>query len=277
MEPLKLPFLGLPTSLPLPTSGALPSTSLKDAHKLFASVRPITEGGATPIPLLAGMTLLDRRTPPSLGTNTPSTPGTPAGGLGSPLTPGTGKRSKGSDGSPSVKGPWTQEEDDIVREKVIKVRAVPSSSRAVLAPTDTRPPGLTHHTCGRASSLRATHRLLSLRLGSTLLQTHPALSSRPLCLALVSLDSQYGTKRWLLVASHLNGRTGKQCRERWLNHLDPSINKGPWSPDEVRRRRGVASNFACVLVPASSPPPAPPRGSTSGCIRCAHYIPSYIS
>ena len=27
-------------------------------------------------------------------------------------------------------------------------------------------------------------------------------------------------------------RTGKQCRTRWLNHLDPSIKKGPWSPEE---------------------------------------------
>ena len=24
------------------------------------------------------------------------------------------------------------------------------------------------------------------------------------------------------------GRLGKQCRERWLNHLDPAINRGNW-------------------------------------------------
>jgi hypothetical protein len=23
-----------------------------------------------------------------------------------------------------------------------------------------------------------------------------------------------------------------QCRERWLNHLDPSINKGEWTEEE---------------------------------------------
>lgn len=28
------------------------------------------------------------------------------------------------------------------------------------------------------------------------------------------------------------GRLGKQCRERWFNHLDPSINKGPWTHAE---------------------------------------------
>jgi hypothetical protein len=41
-----------------------------------------------------------------------------------------------------------------------------------------------------------------------------------------------GAKNWNFVASELENRTPKQCRERWHNHLDPSIQKGPWSPDE---------------------------------------------
>ena len=28
------------------------------------------------------------------------------------------------------------------------------------------------------------------------------------------------------------GRNSKQCRERWHNHLDPDVKKGPWSPEE---------------------------------------------
>ena len=43
-----------------------------------------------------------------------------------------------------------------------------------------------------------------------------------------------GTKKWSIIADSLqerfnnrSKRTGKQCRTRWLNHLDPSINKGP--------------------------------------------------
>jgi hypothetical protein len=32
----------------------------------------------------------------------------------------------------------------------------------------------------------------------------------------------------------LPGRTGKQCRERWLNHLGDGIKKGHWSEDEDR-------------------------------------------
>ena len=27
-------------------------------------------------------------------------------------------------------------------------------------------------------------------------------------------------------------RSGKQCRTRWLNHLDPSISKLPWTAEE---------------------------------------------
>jgi hypothetical protein len=42
----------------------------------------------------------------------------------------------------------------------------------------------------------------------------------------------HGTKKWSLIARQLNGRLGKQCRERWYNHLDPSINKGEWTNHE---------------------------------------------
>lgn len=38
--------------------------------------------------------------------------------------------------------------------------------------------------------------------------------------------------KWSLIASKMEGREGKQCRERWYNHLNPEIVKGPWSPKE---------------------------------------------
>ena len=34
-----------------------------------------------------------------------------------------------------------------------------------------------------------------------------------------------GSVKWSVIASHLPGRIGKQCRERWFNHLDPSLKK----------------------------------------------------
>ena len=48
---------------------------------------------------------------------------------------------------------------------------------------------------------------------------------------LVDLRHRYGRK-WAKIASHLPGRHGKQCRERWTNHLDPSLKKGDWTDDE---------------------------------------------
>jgi hypothetical protein len=51
---------------------------------------------------------------------------------------------------------------------------------------------------------------------------------------MVELVKRYGTKQWGLIGEQLNGRTGKQCRERWHNQLDPNINKSPWTDEEER-------------------------------------------
>jgi Myb-like DNA-binding domain len=41
----------------------------------------------------------------------------------------------------------------------------------------------------------------------------------------------YGRK-WAKIAAHLPGRQGKQCRERFVNHLDNELKKGEWADDE---------------------------------------------
>lgn len=41
-----------------------------------------------------------------------------------------------------------------------------------------------------------------------------------------------GPCKWSKIASYLPGRIGKQCRERWHNHLNPCIRKTPWTPQE---------------------------------------------
>ncbi|ETE72631.1 Myb-related protein B, partial [Ophiophagus hannah] len=45
---------------------------------------------------------------------------------------------------------------------------------------------------------------------------------------------KYGTKQWTLIAKHLKGRLGKQCRERWHNHLNPEVKKSSWTEEEDR-------------------------------------------
>ena len=37
---------------------------------------------------------------------------------------------------------------------------------------------------------------------------------------------------WTSVAAVVPGRSAKQCRERWCNHIDPSISHEPWSEEE---------------------------------------------
>ena len=41
-----------------------------------------------------------------------------------------------------------------------------------------------------------------------------------------------GNIKWSVIAAKLPGRLGKQARERWYNHLDPDLNKEPWSVEE---------------------------------------------
>ncbi|KAK4282385.1 hypothetical protein QN277_013769 [Acacia crassicarpa] len=49
---------------------------------------------------------------------------------------------------------------------------------------------------------------------------------------LVQLVERFGMKKWSQVAKALNGRVGKQCRERWHNHLRPDIRKEAWTEEE---------------------------------------------
>ncbi|KAL7228307.1 hypothetical protein ACSBR2_007090 [Camellia fascicularis] len=49
---------------------------------------------------------------------------------------------------------------------------------------------------------------------------------------LVQLVKEYGEKKWSHIAQMLNGRMGKQCRERSHIHLRPDIKKDIWSEEE---------------------------------------------
>jgi hypothetical protein len=49
-----------------------------------------------------------------------------------------------------------------------------------------------------------------------------------------ALVAQMGVGMWACIAQHIPDRSGKQVRERWLNHLSPTVTKLPWSPEEDR-------------------------------------------
>jgi len=60
--------------------------------------------------------------------------------------------------------------------------------------------------------------------------------------ALAVAVQKYGASRWSMIATQLStGRVGKQCRERWNNHLCPEVKKSEWSEAEDRAiMQGVA-------------------------------------
>lgn len=44
-----------------------------------------------------------------------------------------------------------------------------------------------------------------------------------ICRLLIHLVEKHGIRKWSQIAQMLKGRIGKQCRERWHNHLRPDI------------------------------------------------------
>lgn len=41
-----------------------------------------------------------------------------------------------------------------------------------------------------------------------------------------------GPNKWSVCAENIPGRSGKQCRERWFNNLNPNVKKGNWTTEE---------------------------------------------
>ena len=51
---------------------------------------------------------------------------------------------------------------------------------------------------------------------------------------LLSLYQQYG-KNWKLISMHMLWRTSKQIRDRFINSLDPNLNKSQFTPEEDQK------------------------------------------
>ncbi|KAF3441294.1 hypothetical protein FNV43_RR15207 [Rhamnella rubrinervis] len=49
---------------------------------------------------------------------------------------------------------------------------------------------------------------------------------------IIEMVEKWGNKKWSEIAKYLPGRIGKQCRERWHNHLNPDIKKTAWTKEE---------------------------------------------
>ena len=67
---------------------------------------------------------------------------------------------------------------------------------------------------------------------------------------LVQLVEQHG-KKWSWIARQLPKRIGKRCRERYMNHLCPELNKSQWNLEEeqtlVRAREQLGNKVSSTL------------------------------
>ena len=59
-----------------------------------------------------------------------------------------------------------------------------------------------------------------------------ALEDRELRVAVEKVNKTNTPIFWSKVAESLPGRVGRQCRDRWVNHLRPKVNKEVWTQDE---------------------------------------------
>eukprot|EP00743_Colponemidia_sp_Colp-15_P008269 GILK01008976.1.p1 GENE.GILK01008976.1~~GILK01008976.1.p1 ORF type:complete len:474 (-),score=51.92 GILK01008976.1:80-1468(-) len=112
------------------------------------------------------------------------------------------------------KGRWTPHEDALLRQAVIEHK---SRNWKQIA----------EHLVGK-SDLQCLHRWQKV--------LKPGLVKGPWTAEedkhVVELVQKYGVKKWSVIASFLPGRIGKQCRERWYNHLNPEIRKDEWTEEE---------------------------------------------
>ncbi|KAF3336617.1 transcription factor MYB98-like protein [Carex littledalei] len=68
---------------------------------------------------------------------------------------------------------------------------------------------------------------------------------------LIKLVEKHGIRKWSHIAQMLPGRIGKQCRERWHNHLRPNIKKDSWTEEEdkvlIEAHKVVGNKWAEIV------------------------------
>ncbi|XP_018434466.1 transcription factor MYB3R-3 [Raphanus sativus] len=113
-----------------------------------------------------------------------------------------------------AKGGWTPEEDETLRQAVCKFNGKSWKKIAEFFPDRTE--------------VQCLHRWQKV--------LNPDLIKGPWTQQedekIIELVKKYGPAKWSIISNSLPGRIGKQCRERWHNHLNPGINKDAWTPEE---------------------------------------------
>ena len=59
----------------------------------------------------------------------------------------------------------------------------------------------------------------------------------------------YGPRNWSVIAVGVKGRSGKSCRLRWCNQLNPDVKKDPfskWEDAVIIKAHKVSPSIAAV-------------------------------
>lgn len=114
----------------------------------------------------------------------------------------------------STKGNWTEQEDNLLTEVVKTFKGKKWKKIA-------------EHFRGR-TDIQCLHRWQKV--------LNPELVKGPWTKEednrIIELVKKHGCRKWSVISQSLPGRIGKQCRERWHNHLDPTIRKDAWTKEE---------------------------------------------
>jgi len=128
--------------------------------------------------------------------------------------------------------PWTQEEDDLL---VKSVQLHQGKNWKMVAAS------LTNRT--RAQCAHRWQKVLNPDIKKG------AWSDEEDTMLNVALE-KFGPGKWSRIAREVPGRNGKQCRERWHNHLMPEVKKDPWSQTEdeliVKLRAEKGNKWAAI-------------------------------
>jgi len=69
---------------------------------------------------------------------------------------------------------------------------------------------------------------------------------------LTDLVAECGQKNWAKIEKKMVTKTRKQCRNRWVQHLDPSIKKEKWLTEEDHLiyllQRAIGSKWATMAT-----------------------------
>ena len=129
---------------------------------------------------------------------------------------------------------WTKEEDDLLTQIASSSDQLSWSTIAKYFPNKTAP-----QLAGRWEKV----------LNPNLIKGSWTREEDEVIVEYVTLN---GDKDWAKLAQLLKGRTGKQCRERFKNHLDPTVVKNSWTDAEDKLLIDLHSKYGNAWTKISS-------------------------